>query len=284
MSEKARALRLFLKAKCQSFTWEQKYEPWIPSLMQVGHWSLASLPQPSVSHSRVSIAAMLLLLSVSERERYCLLLLQSSESRGRDSNTTTVWIMARWSIYLFIDLLNLPYCSHNSWAVETGKLARPTISSQQTKIVPQEAKVVTKQHRPKAGVELSMQVERSGRESSSTPLKALCNREWGLCPIIGKHLLVVPQRPILGVTPRRRDSTPGFFTPHTPKREKPSSELSWNPRKHGRSNFSVQVVFERNESFCINWNNCLPNIFTITKRSKHHRLWRAYNANAKDSF
>ncbi len=138
MSEKARALRLFLKAKCQSFTWEQKYEPWIPSLMQVGHWSLASLPQPSVSHSRVSIAAMLLLLSVSERERYCLL--QSSESRGRDSNTTTVWIMARWSIYLFIDLLNLPYCSHNYWAVETGKLARPTISSQQTKIVPQEAK------------------------------------------------------------------------------------------------------------------------------------------------
>jgi hypothetical protein len=40
-------------------TCEQKYEPWMPSLMQVGHWSLASLLQPSVSHTRVSTAAML---------------------------------------------------------------------------------------------------------------------------------------------------------------------------------------------------------------------------------
>lgn len=40
-------------------TCEQKYEPCIPSLMQVGHWSLASLLQPSVSHTRVSTAAML---------------------------------------------------------------------------------------------------------------------------------------------------------------------------------------------------------------------------------
>lgn len=31
----------------------------MPSLMQVGHWSLASLLQPSVSHTRVSTAAML---------------------------------------------------------------------------------------------------------------------------------------------------------------------------------------------------------------------------------
>ena len=43
----------------QASTWEQKYEPWMPSLMQVGHWSLASLLQPSVSHTRVSTAAML---------------------------------------------------------------------------------------------------------------------------------------------------------------------------------------------------------------------------------
>lgn len=40
-------------------TCEQKYEPWMPSLMQVGHWSLASLLQPSVSQTRVSTAAML---------------------------------------------------------------------------------------------------------------------------------------------------------------------------------------------------------------------------------
>lgn len=35
-----------------SFTWEQKYEPGIPSLMQVGHWSLAAPPHPGVSQTR----------------------------------------------------------------------------------------------------------------------------------------------------------------------------------------------------------------------------------------
>ena len=33
----------------ESLTWSQKKEPSIPSLRQVGHWSLASLSQPEVS-------------------------------------------------------------------------------------------------------------------------------------------------------------------------------------------------------------------------------------------
>lgn len=40
-------------------TCEQKYEPWMPSLMQVGHCSLASLVQSAVSHTLLSNAAML---------------------------------------------------------------------------------------------------------------------------------------------------------------------------------------------------------------------------------
>ncbi|XP_077883250.1 uncharacterized protein LOC144368312 [Ictidomys tridecemlineatus] len=40
-------------------TCEQKSVPWTPSLMHVGRWSLVSLLQPSISHTRVSTAAVL---------------------------------------------------------------------------------------------------------------------------------------------------------------------------------------------------------------------------------
>lgn len=159
MRYKTRELRLFLKSKCQSFTWEQKYEPWIPSLMQVGHWSLASLQQPSVSHSRVSTAAMLLLLSVRERESCCWLPLQSSEIRGRDSDTT-LCIIAKWSIYLSI----LPYCSHNCWPDITVKLVRLFLLPQLKKF-PEKQNItgITKQGRTNTGLEFRKRVERSNR-------------------------------------------------------------------------------------------------------------------------
>lgn len=150
--------RLFLKPKCQSFTWEQKYEPWIPSLMQVGHWSLASLQQPSVSHSRVSTAAMLLLLSVRERESCCWLPLQSSEIRGRDSDTT-LCIAAKWSIYLsiYVTLSQPQLLTRHHWKVSS------LISSSKTKKVPRETKTL-QQGRSNTGLEFCKWVERSIRD------------------------------------------------------------------------------------------------------------------------
>jgi len=154
MRDKTQELRLFLNPKCQSFTWEQKYEPWIPSLMQVGHWSLASLEQPSVSHSRVSTVAMLLLLSVrGEREsESCCCLYRCSHPRSEGGTPTPpcASCQKKKCVLIYFNLLQPKLLTTFCNCKVSSNISSPT-----TKIVSQEAKV----SHTNTGMEFSVWVE-----------------------------------------------------------------------------------------------------------------------------